>query len=214
MPDAPNPPYCGPPAHSSGTANKPISRVVIHCTVSPCEVGGAKNICAYFRSPGSSGSAHYIVDPGMSVQSAYDSVICWHAPPNTHSIGIELCDPMKGSGARWDDAEHRKMLQRAADLTAGLCLAYDVPIRKIGPKGLRAGHDGICGHVDVSAAWYQSSHYDPGTAFPWPRFMALVRQSAHQQRAPDKSKSKQPAPELVDEKDKPTLVARARILIR
>ena len=44
--DPPAPPYLGPVAHSSGTGNKPINRIVIHCTVSACAVG-AQGIAAY-----------------------------------------------------------------------------------------------------------------------------------------------------------------------
>jgi N-acetyl-anhydromuramyl-L-alanine amidase AmpD len=209
MVDAPNPPYAGPPYRSSSGSNKPIKRVVIHCTVSPCEPGGARNIAAYFRSSSAGGSAHYCVDPAEVVQSGYDSVICWHAPPNPNSIGVELCDPMKGSGKRWGDRRHQDMLRLAATLVAQLCLAYDVPIRKIGPADLRDGRKGICGHDDVSDAWGQSSHWDPGPAFPWPQFMEMVRREAKMLNAPAV-----PAPQPSKEKTQPTLVTRARRLLR
>ena len=172
---APAPPYVGPPAHSSGTDNKPVHRVVIHCTVGPCALGEARDTAAWFRNPQASGSAHYVVDPAEVVQVAYDSVVAWHAPPNPNSIGVELCDPMDGNGRRWSDEAHHAMLRRAAELVAGLCLAYDVPVRKISAAGLRSGVHGICGHDDVSDAWHQSTHWDPGPAFPWPVFMDLVR---------------------------------------
>src|SRR5690349_17271161 len=89
---APAPPYLGPAAHTSEGDNRPINRIVIHSTVSPCEPGGARKIAAYFRGRGSGGSAHYVVDPGEVVQVVYDGVIAWHAPPNAHSLGIEMCD--------------------------------------------------------------------------------------------------------------------------
>jgi hypothetical protein len=177
---APSPPYVGPVARNSGTGNKPIKRIVLHGTVSPTVEGGARKIAAYFRSSSARGSAHYVVDPGEVVQAAYDSVVCWHAPPNPHSIGIELCDwvGLNGGGtplplSRWDDEPHTRMLRRAARLTAQLCLAYDVPVRMISPSQLRAGARGICEHDDVSKAWHQSSHWDLGN-FPRQRFVRLV----------------------------------------
>jgi N-acetylmuramoyl-L-alanine amidase CwlA len=88
----PNPRYLGPAFRTSAGANKPPTRVVIHSTVSPCKPGGAEQIAAYFRSPAAGGSAHYVVDPDEVVQVVFDSVIAWHAPPNAHSIGIEMCD--------------------------------------------------------------------------------------------------------------------------
>ena len=170
----PSPPYVGPAAHTSSGDNKPINRIVLHSTVSPCEPGGAREIAAYFRSPSAGGSAHYVVDPKETVQVVYDGVIAWHAPPNQHSIGIEMCDyPSAESADRWDDRNHGAMLERVARLTARLCLAYNVPIAFLDIDDLRAGKRGITTHNNVSQAWHESSHWDPGM---WPRekFMHLV----------------------------------------
>jgi N-acetyl-anhydromuramyl-L-alanine amidase AmpD len=174
MPKPPAPPYLGPAAHVSAGDNKPIRRIVIHGTVSPCRTGQARATARYFRSPAAGGSAQYVVDPGEVIQCVYDGQIAQHAPPNAHSLGVELCDPQTGPADRWDDRDHRAMLILAAHLVAQLCLAYDVPIRKLTVADLRAGHHGICGHVDVSRAFKQSTHTDPGTGFPWKRFISQV----------------------------------------
>lgn len=204
----PSPPYVGPAAHTSAGNNKPIHRIVIHCTVSPCEEGGARKTAAYFNSPSAGGSAHYIVDPGEVVQDVYDGVIAWHAPPNPNSIGIELTDALiseawdQKNAARWKDDRHQRMLTRAADLVAQLALAYDVPIVKLSSADLLAGKHGICGHVDVSQAWHQSTHWDPGTAFPWEDFMSMVHASAKKLRdkptpKPDPKPTPKPAPSSI-----------------
>jgi len=39
---------------------------------------------------------------------------------------------------------------------------------------LKAGRRGVCGHTDVTDAWHQSDHDDPGPWFPWDKFMAVV----------------------------------------
>lgn len=194
---APSPRYLGPPSKYSSGDNKPIKRIVIHSTVSPCEPGGAANIAAYFRSASAGGSAHYVVDPENTVQAAYDSVICWHAPPNKNSIGIEMCDnpgpvPDVKSGSalwqklrrswRWRNENQKKMLRRTAKLTAQLCLAYNIPIDWLSVAHLKTGaYRGITSHNNVSKAFRQSSHWDPGW---WPRrkFMRLVRAEAKEIR--------------------------------
>jgi hypothetical protein len=197
----PNPVYLGPPDKRSAGSNKPIRRVVIHSTVSPCEPGGARNIAAYFRSDNAGGSAHYITDPEETVQSAFDSVIAWHAPPNPHTLGIEMCDmpgpvPNDPPGSarwkalrrswRWVRPNQRKMLARTARLTAHLCLAYNVPIDFLTVEELRKGGQdgarGITTHANTSLAYGQSTHWDPGF---WPRrrFMRLVRRHADRLRA-------------------------------
>ena len=198
---APSPKYLGPPSRFSSGSNKPIKRVVIHSTVSPCEPGGARNIAAYFRSSSAGGSAHYITDPGEVVQVAYDSVIAWHAPPNDNTLGIEMCDipgpvPNEKRGTarwkalrrswRWAKPNQRAMLDRTAKLTAQLCLAYDVPIRFLDVGSLKAagqhGARGITTHANTSLAYGQSTHWDPGW---WPRygFMRRVRKHAKRLRA-------------------------------
>lgn len=207
----PSPPYVGPPAHSTPGHNKPIRRIVMHATVSPCVPGGARATAAYFKSPRAGGSAHYIVDPAEVVQDAYDDVIAWHAPPNQGSIGIEMCDypssttadhwyadhapsmaaqpghpPTTHNGKRplfrWLEKNHRLMLHRAAQLVAELCLAYDVPAVWLSVSDLLAGHEGITSHANVSGAWHESTHWDPGL---WPRrrFMRLVRKNIKRMRA-------------------------------
>lgn len=174
----PAPPYVGPAKWHGDASNKPITRVVIHCTVSPTKAGGARTIARYFRGNTNPGSAHYVVDPSESVQVVYDSVVAFHAPPNSHSLGVELCDPMTGPDSRWQDDAHQSMLKRAAVLVAQLCLAYEVPLTRLSVDQLQNGRKGICGHVDVSNAFHQSSHWDPGPGFPWDQFMTYVRASA------------------------------------
>lgn len=189
----PSPPYLGPPRFHGGANNKPVDRVVIHSTVSRCERGGARAIARYFRDTVTRpSSAHYVVDPGEVVQVTYDSVEAYHAPPNLHSLGIEMCDmpgPLPGDGPgtaawraarrvwRWRRLEQKLMLRRTARLTAQLCLAYDVPVAFLGPRQLRAGKRGVTTHNNVSRAWGQSDHWDPGF---WPRrkFMRMVQAEA------------------------------------
>lgn len=180
----PAPPYLGPPAHHSGDGNKPIHRVVIHSAVMPCEPGRARQLAAMNRTGATAGSWHYATDPREVVQCSYDSVVCWHAPPNPNSLGIEMADtPGKRPATvklrrlmvwRWAGSNHRAMLELTAELTAELCAAYSIPARFLTPRQLRAGERGITTHNNVSRAWRQSTHWDPGW---WPRrrFMRKVR---------------------------------------
>lgn len=192
----PAPPVVGGhPRHHSGRGNHPINRIVIHSAVIPCEPGRARQLGSWNASGATRGSWHYAVDPAETIQCSYDSYICWHAPPNSHSIGIEMADlpsPWPTSRPRgwfralalrwrWRGTNHRRMLDRTARLTAELALAYDIPIVWLRPRDLSAGRRGITTHAQVSAAWRQSSHWDPG-AWPRRRFMRLVRTHADQIR--------------------------------
>ncbi|MFF4417472.1 N-acetylmuramoyl-L-alanine amidase [Streptosporangium sp. NPDC001559] len=162
-------------AAKHGGGQTSVSRIVIHATVSPCVEGGAKAVARYFQSSSAGGSAHYIVDPGEVVAAVRETTVAYHAPPNTGSIGVELCDPQKGPASRWADDDHQEMLRRAAVLVRQVAARWDVPLRRLSVAEVRAGKRGICGHVDVSAAFKQTDHSDPGSSFPWDEFMAMVR---------------------------------------
>lgn len=186
----PSPPLIGDgvPNRHSGTGNKPIHRVVIHSAVMPCEPGRARQLGA-MNQTSTTGSWHYATDPEDTFQCSFDSYVCWHAPPNPHSLGIEMADwpgpwPSGKRTARWwfnlrrrwrwRGANHRAMLARTADLTADLCLGYAIPPKWLTVRRLRRGERGITVHANVSAAFGQSSHWDPG-AWPRRRFMRMVR---------------------------------------
>ena len=184
-----------PAYHYSVGSNLPINRIVIHGTVSATRPGGARATASYFQNPASGGSAQYIVDPVETIQSAFDDTICWHAPPNQGSIGVEFCDwvywqqggqtvadldPFWAGkteadfNRRWSLPRWDAMLRRGAQLVSNLASQHSVPVARLSVADLLVGHHGICGHVDVSQAWHQTDHTDPGPTFPWSTFMAYV----------------------------------------
>jgi hypothetical protein len=178
----------GTPRNHSGTGNHPITRVVIHSAVMPCEPGRARQLGAWNRDGATGGSWHYAVDPAETFQCSYDRFVCWHAPPNGNSLGIEMADypghrPTGRTRAelhklrkawRWAGKNHRAMLARTVRLTAEILVAENLPALWLSPRDLRAGRRGVTSHDNVSRAWGQSSHWDPGW---WPRryFMRRVR---------------------------------------
>jgi hypothetical protein len=171
--------------HDSGPLPMPVTRIVIHATCpnvgypKASEPGSAMGTAHYFQDPKAGGSAHYVEDSWTETHCVPDNVEAWHAPPNDNSIGIEICAeggdyPANYTREQWLSPQVWPGVQRAAARARELCDRFGVPKVKIGPAQLLAGAHGICGHVDVSQAWHQSDHSDPGKFFPWPEFMAEV----------------------------------------
>lgn len=166
--------YLGPVAHDSGNGNLPVKRLVVHCTAG-ADGKGARGTAEYFRDPNANGSAHEVIDPKEVVICAHDDVVCWHAPPNTHSKGYELCCSQSNDGkGHWALASHQAMLRLLSKELARDCVKYSIPVRKLTVDQVRAGEKGICGHVDVSLAFHQSTHEDPGPYFPWGQLISMV----------------------------------------
>lgn len=175
------PPITRRAAHDSGGGNKPIRRVVIHATCpgvgypKASKKGAASGTAKYFQMGSSGGSAHYIYDSSRHEEHCVpETIIAWHAPPNQHSIGIEICAEATYTRQQWLSPQVWPAVEEAAARTRDLCQRYDLPMRKLTVAQVRAGAEGVCGHVDVSNAFHQTDHSDPGPHFPWDEFMHLV----------------------------------------
>lgn len=159
--------------HSGGNEN--VTRVVIHDAEYPEKMTGAEDIADYFARGAKKASAHYVCDADSTVQCVKGGDIAFHAPPNTGSIGIELCGYAKQTTEDWLDQYGIAMLKgQAAPLVATLCATLSVPVRWLTVEQLRAGWHGITSHNNVSLAFHQSTHTDPGGNFPVDVFMGWV----------------------------------------
>ncbi len=172
-------------AHDSGSPNTPVYRVVIHLT-SGSDVWpraalpeAALGTARYFANPDCGGSAHYVHDAGPVEQHCVpDNVVAWHAPPNLHSIGQEICGHPAWTREQFLDDRVRPALENSAARTRELCDRFGVPKVHIDAGQLLGGAHGVTGHDSVSQAWHQSTHWDPGPNFPWDWYMAEVNEGA------------------------------------
>jgi N-acetylmuramoyl-L-alanine amidase len=178
------------------------TRVVIHAT-SPnvgypraSAAGLALGTARYFASAAAGGSAHYIVDVAGEQHCVPDDTIAYHAPPNGRSIGIEICAESFYSRTQWLSPQVWPAVVRAASRTAELCARFRIPAVRVGPAQLRAGARGVTGHIDISNAFGQTSHTDPGPSFPWNEFMAAVTGGATVTPAPARPRKDDPVAPL------------------
>ncbi|MFE0648541.1 N-acetylmuramoyl-L-alanine amidase [Streptomyces sp. NPDC059534] len=175
----------------------PIRVIVVHDMEAPEGPKTAENVARWFSTlPASSkASAHVCVDNDSAVRCVADGDRAWHAPgANSDGLGIELAGYARQSRAEWLDQYSKGVLEQAARVVAGWCEKHKVPAVKLTAAELKAGKRGIVGHRDVSAAYGQTDHSDPGPNFPWDYFLARVNaQLSPKPVEPTKPTSK-PAP--------------------
>jgi hypothetical protein len=155
--------------------SRQITHVVIHtaeCSESPT---GAEAVAAYFASIDRPASAHFCLDSDSAVQCVRLDDVAFAAPPlNDAGVHIELAGFARQSAEEWADAYSSAEVERLARLVGSLCRRFALPIVYVDAAGLKAGAKGITTHADVSNAFHQSDHQDPGPHFPMARLLEIA----------------------------------------
>ena len=154
--------------------------IVIHTPIWSEVADGAEGLGKYFATmaDGRKASVHIGVDSDSIVQYVLDSFVAFAAPGANHDgIHIEIIGTHTQTRQQWRDKFSLTAMALAADATAQYCLKYSIPTVRLSDTQLRDGSRGIVGHDQVSRVFRKSSHIDPGTNFPWTRFMGYVRAS-------------------------------------
>lgn len=163
-----------PRAWSSGRATGQPSVVVIHTTEGSAHGTSAEDGAAYDQRRTDGTSAHYYVDSNSIIQCVRtgDRANTARAEGNKRGIHYELCG--RAYQIDWAGTYAQAMLKLAAKQVARDCKKYGIPVRHLTVAQLKAGSKGLVGHIDISNAWRQSDHTDPGPRFPWSQFLGYV----------------------------------------
>ncbi len=163
------------PNKYSGRQSK-VRLIVIH-TMEVDENGAnvAESVARQFANPARKASAHICVDVDSEVRCVADADTAWAAPgANADGLQIELAGRASQTTGDWADAASQAILERAAQRVAIWCRDHGIPVRQLSDAELAAGASGIIGHAAASRVYKKSSHWDPGTSFPWESFLARV----------------------------------------
>lgn len=149
--------------------------IVVHTMEAPETYLTARNVAAYFARGEVNASAHYNLDAGTIVQGVPEKDVAWAAPGANHDgIQLEHAGYAGQNAAGWNDAYSQAMLDRSARLVADICYRNGIPPKVLTLSELIAGEAGICSHHQVSVAYKQSDHWDPGYSFPWAQYQDLI----------------------------------------
>lgn len=124
-------------------------------------------------------SAHFVVDADSVTQCVPPTMTAWHCGTtgNARGEGIELCGRAKQSRAEWFDELSLRTLNIAARLIATRCVATGVPAVFVDSELIKDGYRGITTHAEVTKAWGESKHTDPGPHFPMHELVRAVVQA-------------------------------------
>lgn len=151
--------------------------IVIHTMESPEKPSTARAVAQWFASQNApQASAHACVDNTEVVLCVKEQDIAWGAPgANRDGYHIEHAGYAAQTAADWNDEYSRAMLELSARHAADIATRYELPIVHLSVADVAAGKaKGLCGHVDVTNAFHKSTHTDPGGAFPWDNYLAMV----------------------------------------
>ena len=111
-------------------------------------------------------ASNYIADESTTVQCIREKDISFSAghEGNVRTISIEAARHAADSRERWLEGT---TLDRLANQCACIAFRGGPPLVKRSASEFRDGERGLVGHKDISDAFHESDHWDPGPNFPW-----------------------------------------------
>lgn len=133
----------------------------------------AVDMAKYQLSPAAGGSYNGVIDrAGMTVRENDDNYIPWAAHPTGNRLGRHWSLAGRASQTRAEWLAQDKQLNALARVLAHDVKEYGTKLIKLSVgEVFRARTDssvrGVCGHDDISKAFKESDHTDPGPNFPY-----------------------------------------------
>lgn len=143
--------------------------IAVHTTEA---TAGNTSVIAYLER-NRSGSYQVMIDfDGEEVRMVPDGRQAWAAMKQGNARGLHLCVMGRAEWNRERWLQEGKLLERTAQRIATWSRDYGIPLTKINAQDARAGARGVLGHIDISQAWGESDHWDPGHHFPYREVLA------------------------------------------
>lgn len=103
---------------------------------------------------------------GTTVRSNDDNYIPWSAGRTGNRYGFHGSAVGRASRKREDWLKWPAQMESMSRWAADLASRYGIPLRWLTPEQVRGGSWGFCGHDEISKAWGEVNHTDPGKGFP------------------------------------------------
>lgn len=140
-----------------------------------CPRGDDVEARADWQQESQTGSYNVLVGTRRTLRANDDNYIPWAAMPIGNQRGLHLSFLAYAASSRAEWLSYDAQLEKGAAVVADWCKRYGIPPVKISAADVRAGRRGVCGHGEISGAWHESDHSDPGANFPWDVFIDKVK---------------------------------------
>lgn len=171
-------------SNDDGVATTPRTGMAVH-TFEDDGHWTAEKMGRYQQDPAAGGSYHIVIDEhGRTCRENDDIYLPWSAmyTGNRQFWHVSLSGKAAWTREQW--LARGVQLDALADVLAHYSLTYGFPLVKRSAANIRDGKWGVCGHADISAAWRESDHTDPGPGFPWDVVMDRAIQRLYQLKNP------------------------------
>jgi hypothetical protein len=131
-------------------------------------------------------SVHGIAGPDEAIRMVPIDTIAWHCGNgNSISLGLEHTGRAAWTFDRWTEPHAFKALRNGARVVAEWSKALGIPLVWLSPDEVKAGKSGLASHDTMSKALGGSTHWDPGTGFPYAIYLKMCQQFAGDALVPD-----------------------------
>lgn len=171
-----------PAVHYTKGARKTVRLGVIHTMEAAEKPSTAEAVAGWFGGKAGKppqASSHVCIDNDSIVECVKFSDVAWAAPGANHDgYQAEHAGFARQSAEDWADEYSMAMLALSARFMKRKLVtdpAILLPIQFVDVEGVAGGvKRGFTGHAQISKAFGQSTHTDPGSSFPWDAYLAMV----------------------------------------
>lgn len=168
----------------SGARDVSTIRLGVFHTTENADNTDPRNVARWQQNRANESSYNVLVGTGgETVRSNDDNFIPWAAGPTGNRLGVHMSAIGYAARTRERWLAYPKQIDSMARWAADISRRYGLPLKWLTAAEVRAGARGFCGHAQISGAWHEVTHTDPGPGFPHDVVLARAGEMLKERRA-------------------------------
>lgn len=153
-------------SNDDGKATRPRRLLCVH-TFEGRDLS-AEAMAHYQLNPAAGGSYHIVIDrDGNTARENDDNYIPWAAMYTGNRRAFHFSLAGRAAMTRGEWLARPKQLEKLAQILAAYSMRCAIPLLRLSANDVKAGQMGVCGHAEISEAFHESDHTDPGKNLPY-----------------------------------------------